>query len=100
VEQVARQMPPTTAAALPAFRLGQKPKKPCEVCGEEFEVQWQGRQLCKKPSCWHAYAGIQPRTSAVPVDVRASADLARRVGRLESLMDRIADSLDRMTGSA
>lgn len=105
VEDVQQQMHPTPTptqpqptTALQSYQLGRKPMKSCEVCQTPFVVDFMGRLLCSKPECWHTYAGIapqQPTTRGAPVD----ADTSRRLGNLETMMERITQHLDRLVGA-
>lgn len=97
VDSVKQQMP--TQAVTSTFQLGRKPVKACEVCGEPVTVDFLGRMLCQKPACWHAYAGLTPQ-QPMETASRGNADVNRRLGKLESMMDRIAQSLDKMVGAA
>lgn len=81
----------------PRAQLRQKPTAPCAVCGETFIVQFLGRQLCQKESCWHEYAGLHPQRPAGQ-GARVTAESDRRLGRLEKMVERMSGMLDQLVG--
>lgn len=73
------------------------PVKPCAVCGTMFPVKFRGRMLCENPTCWHTYAGISPQQPrGVGAGTGELADTTRRLGKLESMMERVAGAQDRL----
>ncbi len=79
------------------YQMGKKVTKPCEVCQEPVVIDFPGRLLCQNPKCWHAYAGFTPQQSSNTPVVGGSA-IERRLGKMESLVERLAGMMDRFIG--